>query len=91
MVLPKSDLKRCAGKKLHNVPLDNVSLSIGKIFLQFNVYQIFATVCGFLLHKGFFEPIVCKCRKGNLPQLPVGEYISQILTHYAYNQIGSEK
>lgn len=33
----------------------------------------------------------CKCRKGNLPQLPVWEYISQILTHYAYNQIGSEK
>jgi len=33
----------------------------------------------------------CKCRMGNLPQLPVWEYISQILTHYAYNQIGSEK
>lgn len=63
MQLHKSDLKRCAGKKLHNVPLDNVSLSIGKIFLQFAVYKIFATVCGFLLHKGFFAPIVANAER----------------------------
>lgn len=59
----KDRFETCAGKKLHNVPLDNVSLSIGKIFLQFTVYKIFATVCGFLLHKGFFEPIVANAER----------------------------